>query len=198
MKSSVGVHGFLLGIMTLSILAVWPGGGGSVFANGGKPPDVVSLAPDFELASTEGNQVRLSQELKAGPVVLILLRGWPGYQCPFCTRQFGDFLSHAKDLAGAGATVLFVYPGPSDNLREHAEQFKARRRLPPNFRFLVDPDYKFTNAYGLRWEKEGETSYPATFVIDRGGTVRYALISDEHGGRAPAADVLKALSGLTK
>lgn len=160
------------------------------------PPTVGAPAPDFTLSGLDGGSVKLSVEVKEGPVVLILLRGWPGYQCPFCTRQFGDFLSQAKALQDAGAKVIFVYPGPAENLKRHAEDFRANRKLPENFKFATDPDYVFTNAYGLRWDAKNETAYPATFVIDRSGTVRFALISHEHGGRAPATDVLKALAAI--
>ena len=159
-------------------------------------PTVGTPAPDFTLSGLDGGSVKLSAEIKEGPVVLILLRGWPGYQCPFCTRQFGDFLAHAKALHDAGAKVIFVYPGPAENLHRHAEDFRANRKLPENFKFAIDPDYVFTNAYGLRWDAKNETAYPATFVIDRSGTVRFVLISHEHGGRAAAADVLKALAGI--
>jgi alkyl hydroperoxide reductase subunit AhpC len=62
----------------------------------------------------------------------------------------------------------------------------------------LDPDYTFTLRYGLRWDAPRETAYPSTFVIDRGGVVRFALVSRTHDGRAPAADVLAVLAGLKK
>src|SRR5260370_34486047 len=83
-------------------------------------PRVGDKALDFSLASIDGHRVTLSNELTQGPVVLVLLRGWPGYQCPFCTRQFGDFLSHAKELSATETRVILIYPGPSDQLRAHA------------------------------------------------------------------------------
>ena len=66
-----------------------------------------------------------------------------------------------------------------------------------NAAMLIDPGYGFTNAYGLRWDAPQETAYPATFVIDRDGTIRFARVSLEHGGRTPVADVLKALAATT-
>ena len=162
----------------------------------GEVPKVGDKAPAFALNTLDGTPVSLSGELARGPVVLVMLRGWPGYQCPFCTRQFGDFLSHAKELAAAGARVVWVYPGPSDQVRQRAQEFTANKELPGNFRFATDPDYGFTTAYGLRWDAKGETSYPSTFVIDATATVRFAQVSRAHDGRASAADVLKALAAL--
>ncbi|HEY2153304.1 MAG TPA: peroxiredoxin family protein [Vicinamibacterales bacterium] len=163
----------------------------------GQIPQIGDRAPAFALNGLDGTPVSLSGELAHGPVVLIMLRGWPGYQCPFCTRQFGDFLSHAKELEAAGARVVWVYPGPPDQVQQRAQEFTANKQLPGNFRFATDPDYGFTKTYGLRWEAKGETSYPSTFVIDATGTVRFAQISRAHDGRASAADVLKALAALS-
>lgn len=151
------------------------------------------MAPDFTLTSLDGATVRLAEELRRGPVVLVLLRGWPGYQCPFCTRQFADYLGHAADLRRVGARVIFVYPGPTDGLKAHADAFVASREMPPHFVLLIDPDYRFAVAYGLRWNAPGETAYPSTFVLDQTGTVRFAKVSREHGDRVPVTEVLEWL-----
>lgn len=161
-------------------------------------PEVGAKAPDFTLAGADGSQVKLSTEIQRGPVVLIVGRGWPGYQCPFCTRQFAEFRSHARELEDAGARVLWVYPGPADDLVTHAKDFAAGKDVPASFRILIDPGYGFTNAYGLRWDAPSETAYPSTFVIDKGGIVRFAQVSGAHGGRTPVADVLTALAALPK
>lgn len=161
-------------------------------------PKVGDKAAEFSLADAKGASVKLSGELAHGPVVLIVGRGWPGYQCPFCTRQFAEFRSHAPELAAAGARVLWIYPGPGDELAKHAEDFVAGAETPANFRVLIDPGFTFTNAYGLRWDAPRETAYPSTFVIDRQGVVRFAQMSKEHGGRTPVADVLSALAALPR
>lgn len=155
-------------------------------------------AREFALTSLQGGTVRLSDELRGGPVVLVLLRGWPGYQCPFCTRQFADYLGHATDLEKTGARVVFVYPGPTDGLKEHADAFTDSREMPASFTFLLDPNYAFTDAYGLRWDARGETAYPSTFILDTTGTVKFARTSKNHGDRVPVVDVLKALAGIPR
>ena len=162
----------------------------------GMTPKVGDKAADHVLKDVDGNEVRLSDRLKTGPVVVVVLRGWPGYQCPFCTAQFGDLLGHADAFKAAKASVLLVYPGPADGLREHAAEFRKDRPLPDNFRLLIDPDYAFSNAHGLRWDAPHETVYPATFVLDSSGVVRFARVSHEHGGRVAAEEILRVLSTL--
>jgi peroxiredoxin len=161
------------------------------------PPAVGDKAPGFTLTAADGTTVSLAEELKRGPVVLVLLRGWPGYQCPFCVLQYGDFITHREQFATAGARVIWVYPGLS-SVKQHADAFAAAADAPPNFRLALDPLLDFTRAYHLRWEGEGETSYPSTFVIDKAGVIRWVQISRTHGGRARAADVLSALSQLAR
>ncbi|HAH44287.1 peroxiredoxin family protein [Gimesia sp.] len=156
-------------------------------------PAVGDTAKDFQLATPQGEKVSLSQQLKKGPVVLLVLRGYPGYQCPICTRQVGQYISNAAKLKAANASVMMVYPGAAKDLEKRAEEFIRDQSLPENFYFLVDPDYKFTNAYHLRWDAKRETAYPSTFVIGTDGKIKYAKISKTHGGRANAKEVLQAL-----
>lgn len=159
-----------------------------------KPPAVGETAPNFTLKSTGKESVELKKLLEKGPVVLIVLRGFPGYQCPACNAQVGQFLGKAKDFEAAGASVVFVYPGPMRNLAAKAGEFLGDRKLPGNATLLLDLDYKFTNAYRLRWDAPRETAYPSTFVIQPDGKITYALISQTHGGRANVDEVLKALT----
>lgn len=182
------------GMAAALIIMTMAAGLSPVGAQGQTTPKVGDTARDFTLQGLDGVAVRLSEQLARGSVVLVVLRGYPGYQCPFCTRQFGDYLTNAPKFEAAKAQVLFVYPGPAEGLREHAVAFTAGEPLPTAFRILTDPDYGFTLAYGLRWEAPQETAYPSTFVFNRNGVVSFAHISRSHGDRATAASVLEALS----
>ena len=177
--------------LTLSLLAVF--GIASAWAASVQPPAVGDTAPEFALAGLDGKPVKLAELLKEGPVSLVVLRGFPGYQCPLCTKQVGELLDHATEFANSKTTVVLIYPGSAKGLNAQAKEFVGSREFPANFRFLLDPDYKLTNSYGLRWEAPRETAYPSSFVINRDGKVMFAQISKSHGGRAAAKDLLKAL-----
>lgn len=164
-------------------------------AEAAKPPREGYKPKDFTLNTFDGQPFSLYEQLKKSSVVLVVLRGYPGYQCPICSVQVGDLLKHADKFAAANAQVVLVYPGPADGLDQKANEFLKDRKLPENFTLLVDPDYAFTNAYGLRWDAPMETAYPATFVIDRQRTVRKAVISKSHGDRAKAADLIQVVPG---
>jgi thioredoxin-dependent peroxiredoxin len=153
-------------------------------------PAVGEKAPDFKLSTPEGKQVRLSETIGKGTVALVVLRGYPGYQCPYCNRQVQDFLENSDRFTQAGVHVLLVYPGPPGELKAKADEFLKDKHLPANFDLLLDPGYEFTNAYGLRWNAPKETAYPSTFLIDSQGSIFFSRIAKAHGGRTTAVEIL--------
>jgi len=161
-------------------------------------PKVGEKAPDFSLKTLDDQNVRLSELTANGSVVLVVLRCWPGYQCPVCDRQVQDFISARSGFAEAKAQVVFVYPGPVEDLKAHAEEFKKwkGKEWPAEFLYVLDPDYTMVNAYGLRWDAPRETAYPSTFILNSKGIVRFVKISHSHGDRSKAADALAEVKKL--
>ncbi|MGE0757489.1 MAG: peroxiredoxin-like family protein [Pirellulaceae bacterium] len=186
-------------IIRLVLVAVFVLGGwvarGSAAETAGRTPMVGETAPDFSLQDLAGKTVRLKELYGQGPVVVVVLRGWPGYQCPICTRQVADLLKRAPDFAKANGRVVLIYPGPADDLDQHAKEFVTGKAFPTHFQFVTDPGYRFTNAYGLRWDAPNETAYPASFVIAQGGKVKFGRVSRSHGGRVPTEELLGQLTG---
>lgn len=159
-------------------------------------PALGATAPDFTLSTPTGRAVHLATLAKKDTLVLVVLRGFPGYQCPYCQKQVHDFVEHAADFAAEQTMVLLVYPGPSADLDQHAKDFLAKQAdLPSNVMLVVDPAYKMTNLYGLRRNAPNETAYPSTFILDRSGKVVFEKVSHSHGDRTSAEDVLKQISG---
>jgi peroxiredoxin len=157
-------------------------------------PQVGSMAPDFTLKTLDDQSVRLGDLTAKSDVVLVVLRGWPGYQCPFCTKQAHDYVNNAEKLGAAGVQVVMVYPGPADDLKAHATDFLQGKDWPKDFLFVLDPDYSFTKSYGLRWDAPKETAYPSTFIIGKDGKITFAHVSKGHGDRVGSDAVLKALN----
>lgn len=158
---------------------------------------VGDTAMDFEFQPIEGKNVKLSKLAENGPVVLVVLRGYPGYQCPLCSQQVRDLRQRAAEFAEIGATVVLVYPGPEDELRKRAREFLKGDVLPKPLLLVIDPAYRLTNLYGLRWDAAGETAYPSTFILDSHRKVRYAKVSRTHGDRAKTEELLELLAAMT-
>ena len=152
---------------------------------------------DFELpiVGSEGF-ISLRDEYKQGGVVVIVLRGFPGYQCPLCTQQIGSLANRAKTLAKETHRVILVYPGEEPSLEQRAKQFMGSRRIPQPLVIVRDEGMEMVGQWGLRWNSGKETAYPATYVIDRNGRIRWKKVSRSHAGRSSVQDILKELRKL--
>ncbi|WP_230262252.1 redoxin domain-containing protein [Stieleria sp. JC731] len=162
------------------------------------PIAVGDKAPDFELpVQGKDEYVTLSELVEDGPVVVVVLRGYPGYQCPICSRQVSGLFNRTKALTAAAGDqprrVVLVYPGPENQLDRRADEFMGAKRMPETFVFVRDPDMKMVTEWGLRWDAPRETAYPSTYVIGPGRRVKWSKISHSHGDRATVEDILKGL-----
>ena len=138
-----------------------------------------SAAPDFELASDEGDSVRLS-DLQGRPVVLYF---YPRDDTPGCTAQACGIRDAWDAFEERGAVVLGVSP---DDEVSHA-RFKQKYGLP--FTLLADTEREVSDLYGVWGERQyrGRTYMGvqrSTFVIDADGTVLKALYGVKPDGHA--------------
>lgn len=161
-------------------------------------PSIGQRAPDFTLSTPSGEQLTLSSLNGRGSVVLIVLRGYPGYQCPFSQLQFQSYQQSAAQFAALGAQVLFVYPGTDNkNLADDARQMIGTSTLPANVHVVLDPDYHFTTQYGLRWDASNQTAYPSTFLLAKGRFVLFAHMGRSSSDQTSPADALAILAANT-
>jgi peroxiredoxin len=158
------------------------------------PPAVGEAFPEIQQKDAAGVDFDSKKVLKAGPLVVVVLRGYPGYQCPVCSAQAASFIGQADQFAEKNVRVLFIYPGAADGLASRVEEFIGETKLPKGFSLVIDSDFALTKKLNLRWSTSGETAYPSTFVISEDGKTVYAKVSKTHGDRANVKDVLAALS----
>ncbi|MBB6731260.1 thioredoxin-dependent thiol peroxidase [Cohnella zeiphila] len=127
-------------------------------------PQIGQPAPDFELESSDGGRLKLSQ-LRGRKVVLFF---YPQDLTPTCTQEACDFRDANPDLLKAGAVVLGISPDP---VKSHGK-FIDKHGLP--FTLLSDPDHAVAEQYGLWQEKK---LYGRTYM----GIIRTTFLIDEEG-----------------
>src|SRR6266702_4797207 len=101
-------------------------------------------APDFELTSDAGEEVKLS-DLRGKPIVLYF---YPKDDTPGCTAQACGIRDAYGEFQRAGAVVLGVSP---DNESSHVK-FREKYELP--FTLLADTDHSVSEQYGVWGEKK--------------------------------------------
>ena len=166
-------------------------------------------APDFSLKDAQGNAVKLSEQVKKGPVVLVFYRGaW----CPYCNLHLKVLNESLEEFKKYGAELVTITPQQPDR---SVEQFKAAG-YP--FKVLSDLNYDVMKSYQLYFELPPEllTLYkkidldieayngdgrnglpvPATLIIDQQGVIRAQHAESDYSTRMEPAAIVEALKKL--
>lgn len=106
-------------------------------------PKVGDVAPDFQLPSTRGKDVRL-KEFKGKDVILYF---YPKDDTPGCTAEACSFRDHEGDLSRYGAVVLGV---STDPIESH-NKFRSKYSL--NYPLLSDETADIAKMFGVWKEK---------------------------------------------
>jgi len=148
-----------------------------------------ATAPDFDLPTDGGGQVKLS-DLK-GKIVVVYF--YPKDDTSGCTKEAIDFTEEARAFADAGAVVIGISP---DSVARH-DKFKTKHDL--NVILAADEEKSTIEAYGVWVEKSmyGRKYMGverATFLVDRDGKIANIWRKVKVTGHAKA--VLKAVKAL--
>ncbi|WP_017325779.1 peroxiredoxin-like family protein [Synechococcus sp. PCC 7336] len=171
--------------------------------------DAGDRAPDFTLPNATGAEVKLSDLLAKGPVVLSFYRGqW----CPYCNLELRGLQETLAEIAAAGATLVAVSPQTPDNSLSTVEKNAL------TFEVLSDVGNRVAREYGLVFslpeelrpiyanfgidlpahngDKTFELPIAATYVIAPDGTVAHAFVEADYTKRLDPTDIVAALKGL--
>jgi peroxiredoxin len=151
---------------------------------------VGDVAPDFELNDQHGKAVKLSDFRGKAPVVLMF------YPFAFSSICTGELCEIRDDHLGAGgasdgeAVVLAVSTDPMYALRAFADAEGFKHSLLSDFW----PHGEVAKKYGVFLDDLGFATR-GTFVIDKDGVVRWAVVNGP-GDARPVADYQAALAAL--
>lgn len=101
--------------------------------------EVAAGVLDVTLSDAQGKPVDLRQYRGKKNVVLVVMRGYPGFICPNCSAQTSRLVSNHDEFVKRNAQVLVLFPGPTDHVGEFIAKAGAtghKAELP----FPVLPD----------------------------------------------------------
>ena len=166
-----------------------------------------SQAPEFSLPDHNGNMVSLAELLRRGRLVLCFFRGrWD----PFCCGQMEAMNRIVPEIEEVGDSLVGISPQTvkqsffmadqhrlrfallSDAGNQVARQFGLVYRLPDEQQEIYRR--AFVNLPFINGDKSWELPIPATYVLERDGTVLFASANEDYTYRAEPADVLRSLS----
>ena len=135
--------------------------------------DVGAKAPDFELPNEDREPVKLSEQLKSGPVVLAF---FPAAFSSVCTTEMCKFRDSASDLNKVGAKVLGVSVDTFFALKAWKDAEKLNFPLLSDFNKTVTAQYDVLNPDMIGLKGIAKRS---VFVIDKTGVVRHKEVLED-------------------
>jgi peroxiredoxin len=164
------------------------------------------MAPAFELKDHNGKLVSSAEMLSHGRLVLCFIRGrW----CPFCVGQMEAMNAILPQIEQAQASLVAISPQTVQQSFFMADQHKLR------FPLLGDAGNQVASQFGLVYrvpddqqavyrrafvnlpfangEESWELPIPATYILDRDGTILYASANPDYTERPEPANILRLL-----
>ena len=132
--------------------------------------EVKIAAPDFELATLNGNKVKLS-DLKGKTVVINFFATW----CGPCKAEMPGFISTMEEYAKDNSDVVFLFVDVDEDNTTVEDFLKERNyTIDP----LMDKGGEVYSKYTLRG------GIPTTTIVDKDGN-----ISTQHEGLMESSDL---------
>jgi len=171
---------------------------------------VGSRIPEFQLSDHDGKNMSSSDLLSKGRLVLCFIRGrW----CPFCVGQLEAMNLILPLIEQAGATLVAIspqtvkqaffmrdqhklrFPLLSDAGNKVARQFGLTYRVPDEQRAVYQR--AFVNLPFVNDDEGWELPIPATYIIDRDGSVLYASANEDYTERPEPEDIVRSLANTS-
>jgi peroxiredoxin len=167
---------------------------------------VGTKTPHFELQDHNGKLVRSTDLLVKGCLVICFIRGrW----CPFCVGQMEAMNLILPQIEQAGASLAAIspqtvkqsffmhdqhklrFPVLSDAGNNVARQFGLTYRVPA----AQEAIYRraFVNLPFTNGDDSWELPIPASFIVDRDGTILYASANEDYTDRPEPTEILNSL-----
>jgi peroxiredoxin len=167
--------------------------------------------PEFALQDHDGKNVSSSDLLEKKRLVLCFIRGrW----CPFCVGQMEAMNLVLPEIERAGATFAAVspqtvqqsffmrdqhklrFPVLSDASSNVARQFGLTYRVPDEQKAVYQR--AFVNLPFVNGDRSWELPIPATYIIDRDGTVLYASADEDYTERPEPEEIVRLLTATLR
>ena len=148
-------------------------------AKTGYAAEVGKEAPDFELEDHDGKMVKLSDFKGVRDLLLIFVKGdW----CPGCHMMLRTYEKNREKFMQKNVMVMAIGPDPVGVNKSMVD------RLGLEYKVLSDESQKIVEKYGIKIpsfpgapKQYESTPLPASFLICKGGIVRYSSRPDKPG-----------------
>jgi peroxiredoxin len=171
----------------------------SDFASEFKPEDAIQVGqtlPSFDLPNAVGEQIKSTDLLSKGPLLITFYRGeW----CPFCNLAIAMLQKKLPEFQARGVTLVAISPELPNQSLSTVEKHQLK------FPVLTDQGNNYARQLGIVWaqpeelrpifktfghdfvKRNGDDSFevpvPATILVDKNGVIRNTFIDPDYAKR---------------
>lgn len=161
--------------------------------NGAEPNAVAGELPR-KFTAADGSTIDLDSYKGKKNIVLVVLRGYTGYICPYCSAQTSSLIANKAEFEKRDTVVLLLFPGPKDQLDQLRKKVRLEKDAAFPYPILLDENFKAVESLGIR----GDHAKPSTYLLDKKGDIRYSYIGKSKSDRPSVKVLLDQLSAWPK
>lgn len=152
--------------------------------------------PVTKFATAGGGSLDLDTLRGKKRTLVVVLRGFGGQVCVYCTAQTKALAKEAARFAALGTEVVVVFPGPSSGLDAFLEAYErtfGKGDRPP-YQLAYDADMKLVEGLGI----VDNIAVPSVLLLDEQGLVRWSHVAKDLADRPSATQILQRIEALPR
>ena len=150
-----------------------------------EPLSTGERAPDFTLPDSEGNDVRLADELSENQLVILVF--YRAFDCSLCIDQLAEIQADQAMYEEKGAQIIALAVQSPEHAGRSVENSGAQ------FPILADSEHIAAGSFGVYDIFSDRLAAPSVFVIGPGGQILWNRIVERTIERIPSETILENL-----
>ena len=145
--------------------------------------------PQTRFFQHSGDAVDLADYVGKKSVTLIVMRGFAGQVCVYCSAQTRALSEQLAKFKALGNEVIIVYPGPAETIPMFIKAVKSVGGNAEQMNIVLDVNLSLVKNLGII----KDLSKPASIVVDKSGLVVYGYVGANMGDRPSAKELLSVV-----
>ena len=142
--------------------------------------------PQTRFFTADGSVVDLNTFKGDKSVTVIVMRGFAGQVCVYCSTQTRVLSEQIEKFKSLGNEVVIVYPGPAETIPMFIKAVKSVGGDASDLNIVLDVNLNLVKSLEIL----KDLSKPASLITDKQGKVIYAYVGKNMGDRPSTKELL--------